>query len=73
MHYTITKPFDESKRSQAETLLRQLLMDGEILCSDIYDACHKQGITERTVDSAKKVLGIKSIKRTDGWYWSMKI
>jgi len=27
--------------------------------------------TKRTVDSEKKMLEVKSIKRTDGWYWSL--
>lgn len=29
------------------------------------------GISKRTLDEAKKVLGVQSIKKPDGWYWTL--
>jgi len=62
---------DENKTELAERILRDALLTGETLCGDLYARCSAQGISKRTVDQAKKQLGIKSIKRTDGWYWTL--
>ena len=29
------------------------------------------GISQRTVENAKKKLGVRSTKRGDAWYWSL--
>jgi len=59
-----------SKIERAETLLRCLLGDNEVPCSQIYLESAKKGLGKRTVDAAKKNLSIKSKKLVDGWYWS---
>ena len=28
-------------------------------------------ISKRTLDEAKKVLGVQSVKKPDGWYWTL--
>jgi hypothetical protein len=64
-----TKPIPEAKSAQADTLLREMLINGERLCADIYAESSRLGIGKRTMESAKQNLGVKSAKHTDGWYW----
>jgi archaellum biogenesis ATPase FlaH len=69
---TGTTILDESgKVSSAELLIRCLLSGGAKLCSQIYTASKAENIGKRTVDTAKKNLGVKSQKRPDGWYWCL--
>jgi hypothetical protein len=65
-------PDDESKAALAERILRDTLLKGETPCGELYARCSEQGISKRTVDQAKKQLGVKSIKRAGGWYWSLE-
>lgn len=62
---------DSPKLSEAINVLKTLLNNGDIPCTQIYEALREKGISKRSVDRAKKTLEIKSIKRTDGWYWSL--
>ena len=62
----------DSKLLLARTILREALADKSILCADVYALCKKHGIGERSVDSAKRLKNIKSIKMPDGWYWIME-
>jgi RecA/RadA recombinase len=65
-------PFnDENKSEQAQAMLCQLLEAGPVPCTAIYTRFRGLGIGERTVDTAKRILNIKSMKRADGWYWSL--
>jgi len=69
---TGTTIFDESSKiTSAELLLRRLLSGGSKPCSQIYTTCAAENIGKRSVDTAKKNLGVKSQKRSDGWYWSI--
>ena len=60
-----------SKFSEAVECLVNLLRNGEVPCTKIYTKLIDKGISKRSIDRAKKKLGIKSIKHTDGWYWSL--
>lgn len=62
---------EESKSEQARTILSELLKHGSIPCVEVYAHFRELNISERTVDTAKRILKIKSIKRDDGWYWSL--
>lgn len=64
-------PPDESKVNQAAEKLKELLTHDMVPCKQIYKILSKQDVGKRSVDKAKKALGIKSIKRADGWYWSL--
>ncbi len=39
--------------------------------SRIYKSAVDEGVSKRTLERAKKELGVKSIKMNDGWYWSL--
>lgn len=62
---------DSGKLDQAVEIMRTILYEESTACADIYGLCREAGIGKRTVDSAKKQLGVKSIKRSDGWYWEL--
>ena len=62
---------DGLKLTDALDYLKQSLENGDIPCTEIYTALLNKGIGKRSIDRAKKQLGIKSIKRSDGWYWSL--
>ena len=62
--------YRETKSDQVEASLLEYFMDSEeIPCQQIYDFYGGNGISKRTVDGAKKKLGIRSVKRGDAWYW----
>jgi len=67
-----TAPGVGNKITLAERILRDALLKGETFCGEIYARCSEQGISKRTVDQAKKQLGIKSAKRAEGWFWSLE-
>ena len=62
---------ESSKLSEAIESLETILSGGETPCAQIYEALRKKGIGKRSVDRAKKQLGVKSLKHGAGWYWSM--
>lgn len=59
------------KLSETVDALRDMLQAGKVACTKIYECLQNAGVSKRTVDSAKKILEVKSIKHTDGWYWSL--
>jgi hypothetical protein len=60
-----------TKAESAVEELATLLELGELPCSEVYDFFEEIGISRRTVDNAKKELGVQSHKRSLGWYWSL--
>lgn len=61
----------DTKIERAAERLRQLLSGGRLPCGAVYDALEREGVGKRTVDAAKKVLNVLSVKTADGWYWEM--
>ena len=53
----------------AEELLISALMQGETSQQKILERAKELGISKRTLDQAKKSLGVESRKKQDGWYW----
>ena len=62
-------PGEEGKCDSAAAIMVEMLADGPRRCTEIYAACLAAGIGERTVDTAKKELGVKSKRMSDGWHW----
>jgi len=62
---------DNPKMSEAIDGLKTLLSDSDLPCTSIYKTLLSKGIGKCSIDRAKKQLGVKSIKRSDGWYWSL--
>ena len=62
----------ETKTSQMENKLREMLSGGDSLSAEeVLSRASALGISKRTLDIAKKNLGIVSEKRGGQWYWKM--
>jgi len=61
----------ESKLKRAETLLEDMLANGEKLQGELLEKAKSLDISKRVLDQAKKNLNVKSEKRADKWYWRM--
>ena len=64
-------PVEETKLASAQNIIQNILSEGSCRCGHIYEACHERGISKRTVDTAKRILGVKSKKQPEGWQWSL--
>ena len=64
-------PDEGGKLSETTEALSAMLRNGRIACVKIYEHFRNAGVSNRTVDTAKKTLEIKSTKHADGWYWSL--
>ena len=67
---------DEGKEkpvTEAEELLTQTLKDGPVPAREIYTLAKEQDIAERTLERAKKNLGVQSYKKglEGGWLWEL--
>ena len=61
-----------SARDEATDFLRQLLKDGPVAASAVWEAADANGIAARTLKRAKSELGVKAQHRPDldgGWEW----
>ena len=61
----------ESKLDKAKEYLKLLLNGSDLPCADILEKMRATGIGTRTVEQAKKDMGIISYKLGDKWYWRL--
>jgi putative DNA primase/helicase len=73
-----TPDTDRDAMGEAEELLRTLLNDGPVLAKDIRDAADAHAISWRTINSAKKTIGVKSYREGEAgargkgkWWWKL--
>jgi hypothetical protein len=70
---------DAEAREEAEELLRDLLSDGPVPVADAKKLLAEAGISDSTIQRAKKRLRIVSVRerdeqgRTTGWTWQLPI
>jgi len=64
---------NDNKTSDAIRVISELLTEKPMLAVDIFEACEKSGISVRTAKTAKNIIGVKSIKSKDKWYWELPI
>lgn len=64
-------PSDSEKVTVVMEKLTELLADEEVPCGRLYEMFREMDMGKRTVDRAKKALGVRSVKRADGWYWML--
>lgn len=62
---------EDSKLEQAILFLENQLRSGDKAARLIYEAGVKEGLTEVTIDRAKKRLGIKSVRDRDRYFWNL--
>ncbi|MCC6890511.1 MAG: AAA family ATPase [Hyphomicrobiales bacterium] len=61
----------ETKAVKAEALIRELLAERPMLATDVIARAADQGISARTVGTAKKSIGVKSHKEDRAWWWRL--
>jgi DNA repair protein RadA/Sms len=54
-----------------QEFLFDLLRDGAVPSQDVHAHAARLGFGERSLNSAKKAMGVKSYKRGDNWYWEL--
>jgi len=61
-----------NKMEQAKQMLRELaLTSNAIQSNEIFDMADEQGISKRTLENAKKELGIRAKRINSSWYWEL--
>jgi archaellum biogenesis ATPase FlaH len=64
---------EDGKAGEAIKIISESLAKGQKLAVEIIAECKKAGIGTRTAETAKRILGIISVKRQDKWYWLLPI
>ena len=62
----------DTKQGQAEEEMLALLSEEDKPAYEIYQHFEKLGISKRTVENAKKSLGVKSHRKSKVWMWSLE-
>ena len=61
-----------NKMEQAKRLLRELALTTDAIQSnEIFDMADEKGISKRTLENAKRELGIRARKINNSWYWEL--
>ena len=66
-----TNADERSARDEAVSVLRDLLADGPRPSREVFSEAAEAGVAKRTLERAKKTLGVKSEKDGGQWLWSM--
>ena len=62
-----------NKQERAKGLLRELAKERDMMpSSEIFELAKEEGISQRTLENAKKELKIFAKKIGDTWYWKLK-
>jgi len=61
-----------SPRQEAREFLERFLADGPHLQKEVMDWGDQEGISKRTLDRAKKEIGVISKQTPKGWVWHLK-
>lgn len=61
----------KTKLQKAEEMVKIMLSAGGMPAKEILERMHHMGISERTVRSAVKEIGIRAYRKKKTWYWSM--
>lgn len=63
----------ESQFDKAIQLIKDVISGGAVESIVIIQMAEEQGISAKTLNRAKAVLGVNSVKRNGKWYWDMTI
>lgn len=61
----------KTKKEAAQAIIVQLLSTGDKPSKEIFAKLEQQGVGTRTVESAKKELGIQAYRSGGCWYWRL--
>ena len=57
---------------QAKQMLRELAeTSNAVQSNEVFEMADEQGISKRTLENAKKELGIRAKKINNSWYWEL--
>lgn len=62
-----------SQLDKAQSLIETALASGSVLAVDVQRMAKEQGISEKTLQCAKRDLNIQSDKRGNQWYWKLTV
>lgn len=62
---------DDSKKALARRIVLEMLGEHDAHTTDIINKLKLMGISERTIHSAKKELGVQSYRSDGVWYWHL--
>ena len=62
-----------AKKETAAEYLRALLINNDIQSTVIFEKLDMLGISHRTVQAAKKEMGIQSYRKGNAWYWHLDL
>jgi hypothetical protein len=65
-------PAFETKMEKAAYLIKELLSQGDIRSTDMYEKLKAEGISQRTAEDTRKSMGIRCYRKMKQWYWSIK-
>ena len=61
-----------NKMEQAKHLIRELAeTNNAIQSNEIFNLADEQGISKRTLENAKKELGVRAKRINNTWYWEL--
>ena len=61
-----------NKMEQAKQMLRELAeTQSAVLSNEIFDRANELGISKRTLENAKKELGVQTREINNAWYWEL--
>jgi hypothetical protein len=60
---------ERTERDEAREFLAEQLASGPIRSKELKRAAEQTGLTWRTIERAKRDLGLKAAQASDGWYW----
>lgn len=63
--------FSSNKILQAINIISFCIKNGNCRARDIQAECQRQGISARTINTAKSKMNIKSLKTPNGWVWQL--
>ena len=61
----------KSKKEQAADLLRVMLSAGDLKSRDVFKRLEWTGISERTIRTAQKEMGVSAYKKNNTWYLTL--
>ena len=64
-------PHVETKLQKAKDKLQEILYDADLPGKDVYEKMEELEIGKRTIDAAKKALGVAVYRKDDMWYWHL--
>ena len=62
---------DDSKKALARRIVFEMLADQDAHSTDIINKLKIMGISERTIHTAKKELGVTSYRKEGAWFWHL--